>query len=226
MPSTAFTKSVFILIVTITVVAAFSALAWIVPNLFTMNIDTLKSTRPPLTAVQLTGRDIYIREGCNTCHTQMIRHDQREIARYGPATLPEHDIYEFPQLWGSKRTGPDLFRVGSKYSDGWHATHLMNPGNVVPESTMPAYPWLFETRLDGEDVAAKMRALRSLGVPYSDQQIDDGRIAVRGKTEADAVIAYLQQLGLNRPSPITNSDDEMISKQTSTQPSPDEVTTQ
>jgi cytochrome c oxidase cbb3-type subunit 2 len=197
-----FTKSVLILIVTVTVVASFSALAWIVPNFFTTNIGNLKSTRPPLTAMQLTGRDIYIREGCNTCHTQMIRHDEREIARYGPATLAEHDVYEFPQLWGSKRTGPDLFRVGLKYSNEWHAIHLMNPRNVVPESTMPNYPWLFETRLDGEDVPVKMRALRFLGVPYSEDDIDSGRLKVRGKTEADALIAYLQQLGQNRPTPV------------------------
>jgi len=204
MPSTEFTKSVFILIITVTVVAAFSALAWVVPNLFIMNVDTLASTRAPLTAVQLEGRDIYIREGCNTCHTQMIRHDEREIARYGDASLPEHDVYEFPQLWGSKRTGPDLFRVGSKYSDEWHAAHLTNPRDLVPESTMPAYPWLFETRVDGEDVATKMRALRTLGVPYSDQDIDGGRLLVRGKTEADVLIAYLQQLGHNRPAQVTD----------------------
>jgi len=196
-----FTRSVFILIITVTVVAAFSALAWVVPSIFTMSIRDLNSTRPPLTAVQLTGRDIYIREGCNTCHTQMIRHDEREIARYGPASLAEHDVYEFPQLWGSKRTGPDLFRVGLKYSDEWQATHLLDPRNVVPESTMPAYPWLFKTRLDGEDVPAKMRALRTLGVPYTDDDIDAGRLLVRGKTEADALIAYLQQLGQSRPSP-------------------------
>ena len=199
-----FTRSVFILIVTVTVVALFSVLAWVVPNMFTLNIDSLKSTRPPLTAVQLEGRDIYIREGCNTCHTQMIRHDEREIARYGPASLAEHDVYEFPQLWGSKRTGPDLFRVGLKYSDEWQATHLLDPRNVVPESTMPAYPWLFDTRLNGEDVSAKMRALRTLGVPYSDADIDAGRLAVRGKTEAEALIAYLQQLGQHRPSPVTD----------------------
>jgi cytochrome c oxidase cbb3-type subunit 2 len=113
----------------------------------------------------------------------------------------EHDVYEFPQLWGSKRTGPDLFRVGLKYSDEWHAAHLMDPRDLVPESTMPAYPWLLETRLDGEDVPAKMRALRFLGVPYTDEDIDAGRLTVRGKTEADALIAYLQQLGQNRPSP-------------------------
>ena len=198
-----FTKSLFILIITVTVVAAFSALAWVVPNMFTMSVRTLKSTRPPLTAVELAGRDIYIREGCNNCHTQMVRHDDREIARYGGPSLAEHDVYEFPQLWGSKRTGPDLFRIGLKYSDEWHAAHLMDPRDVVPESTMPAYPWLFETRLDGEDLAAKMRGLRSLGIPYTDKDIDSARLMVRGKTEADVLIAYLQQLGQNRPSPVT-----------------------
>lgn len=195
-----FSRSIVILIVTTTVVASFSALAWVVPNIFTMGISQLDSSRPPLSAVELTGRDIYIREGCNVCHTQMIRHDAREIARYGDATLPEHDVYEFPQLWGSKRTGPDLFRVGRKYSDEWHAAHLMNPRQLVTESTMPSYPWLFTANLDGEDVADKMVALRKLGVPYTDADIDSARLRVRGKTEADALIAYLQQLGLNRPS--------------------------
>ncbi len=197
-----FTKSLFILIVTVTGVALLSVLAWVVPNIFTVSASDLNSTRPPLTAVELAGRDIYIREGCATCHTQMIRHDDREIARYGGPSMAEHDVYEFPQLWGSKRTGPDLFRVGLKYSDEWHALHLLDPRAVVPESTMPAYPWLFETRLDGEDIPGKMRALRYLGVPYSDEDIDNGRLMVRGKTEADALIAYLQQLGQNRPSPV------------------------
>lgn len=200
MLNTDFTRSVFILIITVTAVALFSALAWVVPNMSSMSIRALNSTRPPLTAMELTGRDIYIREGCNTCHTQMIRHDEREIARYGGASLPEHDVYEFPQLWGSKRTGPDLFRVGLKYSDEWHAAHLLNPRNLVPESTMPSYPWLFNTLLDGEDVPAKMRALRSLSVPYTEDDIDSGRLQVRGKREVDALIAYLQQLGQNRPS--------------------------
>ena len=200
MLSSDFSRSIFILIVTVTVVASFSALAWVVPSMFTMSIRQLDSSRLPLPALELTGRDIYIREGCNVCHTQMIRHEAREIARYGDATLPEHDVYEFPHLWGSKRTGPDLFRVGRKYSNEWHAAHLMNPRQLVTESTMPAYPWLFINRLDGEDVPAKMRALRTLGVPYTDEDIDAGRLAVRGKTEADALIAYLQQLGLNRPS--------------------------
>jgi len=130
----------------------------------------------------------------------MIRQDAREIARYGEPSLPEHDVYEFPHLWGSKRTGPDLFRVGGKYSNEWHAMHLRNPRQVVPESTMPSYPWLFTNRLDGEDVSAKMRVLRSLGVPYTDTDIDTARLIVRGKSEADALIAYLQQLGLERPS--------------------------
>ena len=201
---TDFTKSVFILIVTVTIVASFSALAWVIPNIFNMSISKIGSTRPPLKALALTGRDIYIREGCNVCHTQMIRHDDREIARYGAPSLAEHDVYEFPHLWGSKRTGPDLFRVGLKYSNQWHAVHLANPRNVVPESTMPSYPWLFENRLDGEDVPKKMRALRTLGIPYTDEDINNGRLKVRGKTEADALIAYLQQLGQNRPSPLTN----------------------
>ena len=198
-----FAKSIVILMVTVTAVTSLSALAWLVPNLLTMNAAKLQSSRPPHTALELQGRDIYIREGCNNCHTQMVRHIDSEIARYGGPSLPEHDVYEFPFLWGSKRTGPDLFRVGQKYSDEWHAVHLMRPQNVVPESNMPAYPWLFTTRLDGEDVGAKMRALRKLGVPYTDRDIDRGRLDVRGKTEAEAMIAYLQQLGTNRPNPVT-----------------------
>jgi len=200
MPRRDFSESVVILIVTVTLVASLSALAWIVPNLFNTSIRQLESSRAPLPALELAGRDIYILEGCNTCHTQMIRQDAREIARYGEPSLPEHDVYEFPHLWGSKRTGPDLFRVGGKYSNEWHAMHLRNPRQVVPESTMPSYPWLFTNRLDGEDVSAKMRVLRSLGVPYTDTDIDTARLIVRGKSEADALIAYLQQLGLERPS--------------------------
>ena len=199
MPRRDFSHSIVILIVTVTLVASLSALAWVVPNMFNVSIRQLESSRPPLTALELAGRDIYILEGCNTCHTQMIRQDAREIARYGEPSLPEHDVYEFPHLWGSKRTGPDLFRIGGKYSHEWHALHLKNPRQVVPESTMPSYPWLFTNRLDGEDVPAKMRVLRSLGVPYTDADIDRARLAVRGKTEGAALIAYLQQLGLNRP---------------------------
>jgi len=213
MPRRDFSESVVILIVTVTLVASLSALAWIVPNLFNTSIRQLESSRAPLPALELAGRDIYILEGCNTCHTQMIRQDAREIARYGEPSLPEHDVYEFPHLWGSKRTGPDLFRVGGKYSNEWHAMHLRNPRQVVPESTMPSYPWLFTNRLDGEDVSAKMRVLRSLGVPYTDTDIDTARLIVRGKSEADALIAYLQQLGLERPSAElmagnTNADSE------------------
>ena len=200
MPRRDFSESVVILIVTVTLVASLSALAWIVPNLFNTSIRQLESSRAPLPALELAGRDIYILEGCNTCHTQMIRQDARELARYGEPSLPEHDVYEFPHLWGSKRTGPDLFRVGGKYSNEWHAMHLRNPRQVVPESTMPSYPWLFTNRLDGEDVSAKMRVLRSLGVPYTDTDIDTARLIVRGRSEADALIAYLQQLGLERPS--------------------------
>jgi cytochrome c oxidase cbb3-type subunit 2 len=200
MPRRDFSESVVILTVTVTLVASLSALAWIVPNLFNTSIRQLESSRAPLPALELAGRDIYILEGCNTCHTQMIRQDAREIARYGEPSLPEHDVYEFPHLWGSKRTGPDLFRIGGKYSNEWHAMHLRNPRQVVPESTMPSYPWLFTNRLDGEDVSAKMRVLRSLGVPYTDRDIDTARLIVRGRSEADALIAYLQQLGLERPS--------------------------
>ncbi len=149
----------------------------------------------PYSALTLEGRDIYIREGCVGCHTQMVRTLRSETARYGHYSVAGEDVYERPFLWGSKRTGPDLARVGGRYSDAWHQAHLYNPRSVVPVSNMPAYPWLFENTLDGEQTAAKMSALRTLGVPYSDEQISSAAAAVRGTTEADALIAYLQTLG-------------------------------
>jgi cytochrome c oxidase cbb3-type subunit 2 len=156
-------------------------------------IDTLE----PYTAVQLEGRDIYIREGCTVCHTQMVRTLQFETARYGHYSVAGEDVYERPFLWGSKRTGPDLARVGGRYSDDWHRAHLANPRMVVPASNMPAYPWLFERELDGKGTADKMRTLRTLGVPYTDEDIAGAEAVVAGTTEAEALIAYLQSLGLN-----------------------------
>jgi cytochrome c oxidase cbb3-type subunit 2 len=149
----------------------------------------------PLTALQLEGRDIYMREGCAVCHTQMVRPLQSETARYGHYSVAGEDIYEHPFLWGSKRTGPDLARVGGRYSDDWHAAHLLNPRTVVPVSNMPGYPWLFDDLLDGEITADKMRALRTLGVPYTDADIEGAQTAVAGVPEAKALIAYLQSLG-------------------------------
>lgn len=149
----------------------------------------------PLTALQLEGRDIYIREGCNVCHTQMIRPLRTETERYGHYSVAGEFVYDHPFLWGSKRTGPDLARVGRRYSDDWHRAHLYNPRSVVPESIMPAFPWLFDRELSGDDTARKMEVMRMVGVPYSDDDIAGAAEAVSGHTEADAVVAYLQQLG-------------------------------
>ncbi|QNG99454.1 cytochrome-c oxidase, cbb3-type subunit II [Pseudomonas sediminis] len=154
-------------------------------------VDGLK----PYNALQLEGRDIYIREGCVGCHSQMIRPFRAETERYGHYSVAGESVWDHPFLWGSKRTGPDLARVGGRYSDEWHRAHLYNPRNVVPESIMPAYPWLVEHALDGKDTAKKMSALRMLGVPYSDDDIAGASDAVKGKSEMDALVAYLQVLG-------------------------------
>jgi cytochrome c oxidase cbb3-type subunit 2 len=149
----------------------------------------------PLPALELEGRDIYIREGCHVCHTQMVRPLRTETERYGHYSVAGESVYEHPFLWGSKRTGPDLARVGGRYSDDWQRAHLYNPRAVVPESTMPAFPWLFERQLDGNDTAAKMKALATVGVPYTEADMAGAQKAVLGHTEADALVAYLQQLG-------------------------------
>ncbi|RUO81318.1 cytochrome-c oxidase, cbb3-type subunit II [Idiomarina tyrosinivorans] len=154
-------------------------------------VDGLK----PYTALQLEGRDIFMREGCTNCHSQMIRPFRAETERYGHYSLAGESVWEHPFLWGSKRTGPDLARVGGRYSDQWHYVHLMNPRNVVPESNMPGFPWLAERKLTGELTAKKMRVFRSFGVPYTDEQIANAKQAVQGKTEMEALIAYLQSLG-------------------------------
>jgi cytochrome c oxidase cbb3-type subunit 2 len=149
----------------------------------------------PYTALELEGRDIYIREGCTVCHTQMVRTLQSETARYGHYSVAGEDVYEFPFLCGSKRTGPDLARFGGLYSDEWHRAHLMDPRSVVPVSNMPAYPWLFEHRLDGADTEQKLRTLKMLGVPYTEEQIDLAASEVEGVVEVEALITYLQSLG-------------------------------
>ena len=153
------------------------------------------ATVRPYTPLQLEGRDIYIREGCTVCHTQMVRTLQAETARYGHYSVAGEDVYEHPFLWGSKRTGPDLARVGGRYSDDWHRAHLLDPRSVVPVSNMPSYSWLFDNVLTGEDTAAKLRVLKQLGVPYSDADIESAQSQVEGRSEADALIAYLQSLG-------------------------------
>lgn len=149
----------------------------------------------PLKPLELAGRDIYIREGCHVCHTQMVRPFRSETERYGHYTVAGEQVYEHPFLWGSKRTGPDLARVGGRYSDDWHRAHLYNPRDVVPESNMPAFTWLFDNEVDASQIQAKMRALRTVGVPYSDAEIEAAPQALQSRSEADAMVAYLQQLG-------------------------------
>ena len=190
-----FTQSVWILIITTVVVASFSLLVWVVPNIVRTADIAEGSLAKPLTALELAGRDIYISEGCHVCHTQMVRPLAPEVKRNGRANQEADDIYEFPNLWGSKRTGPDLTNLGRKYSDQWHVIHLINPRQVVPTSIMPAYPWLFEQTLSGDDIGDKMKTLRTLGVPYTDSEISEARLQVRGKTKAEALIRYLQSLG-------------------------------
>ena len=186
-----------VLIVLSLLVVSFGGLAQIVPLFFqnstTVPVDGLK----PYTALQLEGRDIYIREGCVGCHSQMIRPFRAETERYGHYSVAGEFIYDRPFLWGSKRTGPDLHRVGGRYSDDWHRVHLINPRDVVPESIMPAYPWLAENALDGSDIQAKMKTLVILGHPYSDAEIEAAPATLEGKTELDAVVTYLQALGLH-----------------------------
>jgi len=149
----------------------------------------------PYAALNLEGRDIYVREGCYNCHSQMIRPFRAEVERYGHYSVAGEFVYDHPFQWGSKRTGPDLARVGARYSDEWHRTHLRNPRDVVPESNMPGYPWLAKSVLTGNDTAAKLKALRGLGHPYTDADIAGAQKAVAGKTEEDALVAYLQDLG-------------------------------
>ncbi len=161
----------------------------------------LKSTIPPLegvrpyTALELEGRDIYIREGCYNCHSQMIRPFRAETERYGPYSKPAESMYDHPFQWGSKRTGPDLARVGKKYPDSWHVQHMEDPRSIVPESVMPRYPWLAKSPLDGSDIEKKMGVMKTFGVPYSEDEIKAARATLAGKTELDALIAYLQSLG-------------------------------
>ncbi len=188
-------KNIGLMALLIIIVISGGGLAEIVPLFFqsstTQPIEGLRT----YTALELEGRDIYIREGCHVCHTQQIRPFRAETERYGHFSTANEFVYEHPFVWGSKRTGPDLARVGGRYSDDWHRAHLYNPRDVVPESKMPSYPWLFENKLTGKDTAAKMGALRKLGVPFTDEQVATARENVEGKYEIDAVVAYLQALG-------------------------------
>jgi cytochrome c oxidase cbb3-type subunit 2 len=185
----------FLMIVLILLTVAVGGIVEIVPLFFQKSTTQPVEGLKPYTALQLAGRDVYIREGCYNCHSQMVRPFRSETLRYGAFSLAGEYVYDHPFQWGSKRTGPDLWRVGGKYSDEWHRIHLVNPRDLVPESNMPAYPWLEKAALDANDVAPKMKALRMVGVPYSDADIAGAGEAVKGKTELEAVIAYLQGLG-------------------------------
>ncbi|KZX58880.1 cytochrome C oxidase Cbb3 [Halioglobus sp. HI00S01] len=185
-----------LMIVGMIIAISFGTLVELVPLMFIKETNEPIAGLKPLPALELEGRDIYIREGCNTCHSQMIRPLRAETERYGHYSVAGEFVYDHPFLWGSKRTGPDLARVGGRYSDDWHRAHLYNPRDVVPESNMPAFPWLFEKTLSGEHTAQKMTSLRTVGVPYTDDDIADAAAAVSGKKEIDALVAYLQQLGL------------------------------
>lgn len=189
-------KNIGLMILLILVAISFGGLAQIVPLFFSEETTEPVEGLMPLPALALEGRDIYIREGCTVCHTQMVRPFRAETERYGHYSVAGEFVYDHPFVWGSKRTGPDLARVGGRYSDDWHRAHLNNPRDVVPESNMPAFPWLFQNTLDGEDTAKKMEALRKVGVPYTDEDIAGAQAAVAGRSEVDAVVAYLQQLGI------------------------------
>ena len=188
-------KNVALLVVLVLVAISFGSLVEIVPLFFQKETTQPVAGLKPYSALQLEGRDIYIREGCVGCHSQMIRPLRAEVERYGHYSVAGESVYDHPFLWGSKRTGPDLARVGGRYSDDWHRAHLINPRDLVPRSIMPAYPFLAERTLDGKLTGTKMEALRKLGVPYSDADIEGAEQAVQGKTELDALVAYLQGLG-------------------------------
>jgi cytochrome c oxidase cbb3-type subunit 2 len=187
--------NVSLMIILIIVALSFGTLVELVPLFFLKETTTPVAGLKPLPALELEGRDIYIREGCNTCHSQMVRPLRAETERYGHYSVAGEFVYDHPFLWGSKRTGPDLARVGKRYSDEWHRAHLYNPRDVVPESNMPAFPWLFDNEIDGSRTGAKMTGLRTVGVPYTDEDIAGAAAAVDGRTEIDALVAYLQQLG-------------------------------
>jgi len=184
-----------LLIVLVILTVAVGGLVEILPLSFMKSVTEPVAGLKPYTPLQLTGRDVYLREGCYNCHSQMVRPFRAEVERYGHYSTAGEFVYDHPFQWGSKRTGPDLQRVGGRYSDEWHRIHLTNPRQVVPESNMPAYAWLAGAPANAADIEAKMRALRLVGVPYSDQEISGAKTELQGKTEMDALIAYLQVLG-------------------------------
>ncbi len=189
-------KNVGLMAVLILIVISIGGLVQIVPLFFIAETNTPVEGLKPYTAVQLTGRDIYIREGCVQCHSQMIRPFRAETERYGHYSVAGESVYDHPFVWGSKRTGPDLARVGGRYSDDWQRVHLINPRDVVPESVMPGYPWLADTAVDDSTIESKMSALRMIGVPYTDEDIAGAKEKLQNITEIDALIVYLQNLGL------------------------------
>jgi cytochrome c oxidase cbb3-type subunit 2 len=192
-------KNVGLMAVLIAVAVSFGGLAEIVPLMYQAEaIKPLEGVKP-YPALQLAGRDIYVREGCYNCHSQMVRTLRFESERYGHFSLAGESVYDRPFQWGSKRTGPDLARVGGRYSDDWHRVHMTNPRDVVPESNMPNFPWLAKNLLDGDVTARRMRALQTLGDPYTDAEIKAAPEELAGKTELDAVVAYLQALGTHAP---------------------------
>jgi len=184
-----------LLIVLVILVVAIGGLVEIVPLYFQRSVTEPVAGLKPYTPLQLTGRDVYIREGCYNCHSQMVRPFRAEVERYGHYSVAGEFVYDYPFQWGSKRTGPDLHRVGGRFSDEWHRLHLLDPRSVVPESNMPSYPWLVRTAANAADIQAKMRALRVVGVPYTDEEIANAGAELKDRTEMDALIAYLQVLG-------------------------------
>jgi cytochrome c oxidase cbb3-type subunit II len=189
----------FLMIVLILITVAIGGIVEIVPLYFQRSTTEPAAGLKPYTAVQLAGRDIYVREGCYNCHSQMIRPFRAETLRYGHYSTAGEFVYDRPFQWGSKRTGPDLHRVGGRYSDEWHRVHLINPRDLVPESNMPAYPWLERASVDAAEMPTKLAALRTLGAPYSDAEVSGAADAVKGKSELEALIAYLQVLGTAGP---------------------------
>jgi cytochrome c oxidase cbb3-type subunit II len=190
-------KNISLMAVFIVIAVSIGGLVEILPLIFNEPRMPLEGIKP-YPALQLAGRDIYVREGCYNCHSQMVRPFVSEAERYGAYSVAGESVYDRPFQWGSKRTGPDLARVGGRYSDDWHAIHLINPRDVVPQSNMPGYPWLLENTVDPDLVQKKLSALQALGDPYSDEEIAAAPDQVRGKTEMEALIAYLQGLGLAR----------------------------
>ena len=189
-------KNIGLMIVLVILVVSIGGLVQIVPLFFQASLTEPVAGLKPYSALRLEGRDIYIRESCSVCHSQMIRPFRAETERYGHYSVAGEFVYDRPFQWGSKRTGPDLHRVGGRYSDDWHRVHMVNPRDVVPESIMPGYPWLETAELDPSDIKTKMEVLRTLGAPYSDEEIAAAPDALKGKTELDALIAYLQGLGI------------------------------